>query len=897
MDEDLGIARTDRLSRGDALGRYVVLDRIGAGAMGLVYAAYDPKLDRRVAIKLLRASFGHDAASPRAQRLVREAQAMAKLAHPNVVTVHDVGTHGDRVFLAMEYVAGQTLGRWLQQRRPWSEVLEVFGAAGRGLAAAHAKGLVHRDFKPDNVMIGDDRRVQVMDFGLARIGEGTESESQSVPERGSSRQPAVLSSRITHTGAMLGTPAYMAPEQHLHRVFDARSDQFAFCVALFEGLYGQRPFLGDTPAAVGMAIIDGAIAEPPSGHGVPRWLHLAVTRGLAKDPDQRYADMQQLLAALQAAPRRRRAGGLAVAGLGLALAGGVWASAGDDAAGPCEGATEQFEGVWDASRRQRVAEAMRATGSPVATETLERVTERLDRYAHSWVDMRTQSCEATRVRGEQSEALLDLRSACLDQRLRAVGDLVDVFERADAEVVSNAVATAAGLAPLDDCADVVALRQGLPPPANPETANDVADLREQLGRLSVLTRAGRYDEGRRLASAARQHAETIGYAPVVAEALLVEGQLQSEEGAHDAAARSLSRAYFLAVQVRHDEVAARAAAQLTYEVGYRLARHELGFAWGEHALALGLRVGEAGPMEADAHHALGVLSDTTGDTDRAGRHYGRAYALRSESLPADHPDLARSLNALGNVHLDRGELAEALVDYRAALQLRERVFGPHHPEVAGSLNNVSIVLRRRGDHAGAIAALRRALAIYEAIHGQDHPDVAQSRNNLGLTLREAGQPAMALAEHERALAIRERILEPGHPDLGDSLLGLGRALVEQGRHTEALEPIGRALALYEQAFGPDHPLVAEALIGLGAARLAAGRATEAVDPLTRAVAILDARSPTVEGRAEADALLQRAKAGELPPVTGATEAPASPGPPPGSPSPPPARDRPPDPAE
>ncbi|MCA9655870.1 MAG: serine/threonine protein kinase [Myxococcales bacterium] len=884
-DEDLSIARVDRLQRGEGLGRYVVLDPLGAGAVGLVYAAYDPELDRRVAIKLLRASPGLHPGSRRSQRLLREAQAMARLAHPNVVTVHDVGTHEDRVFLAMEHVQGQTLGRWLGSSRPWDEVLEVFLAAGRGLAAAHAKGLVHRDFKPDNVMLGDDGRVLVMDFGLARVGEGSESES----EEPSGSGPNALSARITHTGAMLGTPAYMAPEQHLGRSIDARSDQFAFCVALFEGLYGQRPFAGETAASVGMSIIEGRITEPPAGRGVPRGLHRALLRGLARDPAERYADMDELMRALRASLHRRRSAGLAVAGVGLAVAAGLWASAADDGDGPCAAATAELDETWNEPRRRGVAEAIETTGSPMAAETIERVTERLDRYAEDWGALRTARCEATRLRGEQSEVLLELQYACLDRRLRSLEDLVGVLEQADADMVARAVSMAAELPPLTECADVVALRRGPPPPADPQLARSVQALRERLEHAQVLARAGRFDEARALASQLRQDADDTGYDPVRAEALATEGELAAETGADEDAVGLLSRAFFLAVRAQHDELAARAAARLTYEIGYRLAHHEQGFAWGEHALALGLRVGEDALPEAEAHHAIGALADAAGDTERANEHYSRALELRRRLLPADHPDLARSLNALGNVHLHRGELLEALELYRAALEARERVFGPHHPAVAGALNNLALVQRRQGDAAAAIATLRRALEIYEAVHGEDHPNVAQSRNNLGLALRDGGDPVAAEAQHRRALAIRERILPPEHPDLGDSRLGLGRALLAQGRAAEAQPELERALQLYERAFGPDHPAVGEALTGLGLARLERGESSAAVDALTRALVVLDAKAPRSAERDEAAAGLERAR------LSAASE-PASPAPPAGSPPHPPARDRPPAPA-
>jgi len=847
------------LRRGDALGRYTVLEHVGSGAMGLVYAAYDSTLDRRVAIKLLHARPGLDAGSRREKRLLREAQAMAQLTHPNVVTVHDVGTANGRVFLAMEYVQGVTLRSWMSTPRSWREVVEVFVAAGRGLAAAHAKGLVHRDFKPDNVMLGDDGRVRVMDFGLARAGDDASADASGDGPPSGERG---LAAQLTHSGTLLGTPAYMAPEQHMGHAIDARSDQFAYCVALHEALYGVRPFAGESVAAVGMAVTKGLLADPPPGRAVPKHLRRVLLRGISTKPEARFTAMDELLRALEHDPHRRRQRVLATAA-GLSLLGVLgWLAWTPEppTSPPCGDATRHLSGVWDDARAARVAEAMRSTGSPVAEDTVARVDERLHRYADDWVAMRTESCEATRVRGEQSEALLDLRTACLDERLRRVSDLVGVLEHADAAVVERAVTAVAELPSLAACADVTALRSGLPPPEDPTVAAAVDELRATIGRTHALVLAGRYEQARRLATGASEEALALGYVPVIAEALATEGELRIEAGEPGPAAEVLARAYFRALEVRHDEVAARTAAQLTYVVGYQLARHDEGNRWGEHALAMGLRVGAGQLAEAFAQHQLGVLADASGDTEAASRHYERAFALRSALLPPDHPDLGRSLNALGNVHLDRGEYDQALARYRESLALRERVFGPHHPEVAKALNNVSLILRSKRDFGGARQALERGLAIYEAVFGEDSLPSAQSLNNLGIVVREGGDPVAAEPQHRRAIRVYERALGPDHPDVGDALVGLGRALSDQGRYAEAEPLLERALQLYERAFGVDHPAVAEALVGLGAVRLGRGQPAQAEAELSRAAEILAAKAPATDQAAEVATLLARARA-------------------------------------
>ena len=309
--------------RGDLISRYVVLDRLGAGAMGVVYAAFDPELDRRVAIKLLQAQPGGSSKSDESgasSRLLREAKALARLSHPNVVAVHDVGVHEDRVFVAMEHIEGETLREALRSPRTPGEMLALFVQAGRGLAAAHAVGLVHHDFKPDNVMIGGDGRVRVMDFGIARAVAPAAADADLVrtfDELGLNQSDDDVA---TLTRAAGGTPAYMAPEQHLAGQTDARTDQFAYCVALYEALFGQRPFRGKTVGELAYSVTTDPPREPTRG-SVPIAVRRAVLRGLSKRPADRWPDMDQLLAVLERGPSRRP---LIFGGLGLAAVLAGW---------------------------------------------------------------------------------------------------------------------------------------------------------------------------------------------------------------------------------------------------------------------------------------------------------------------------------------------------------------------------------------------------------------------------------------------------------------------------------------------------------------------------------------------------------------------------------------------
>src|SRR4051812_19478493 len=362
------------LARGSSIGRYIVLAMVGRGGMGEVYAAYDPELDRKVAVKLLRVKPGNGVSLAEGRtRTLREAQAIARLSHPNVVVVFDVGTFEDKVFIAMEYVEGNTVTYWLQvQQRGWKEILQVFTDAGRGLAAAHEKGLIHRDFKTDNVMVSRDRHVRVMDFGLARqvqeksgaaaapasrlppispevkaghsgvvqpisirILSGSSASNDGPPTMVVATDPSapisiegrtrsgMFDARLTRTGAMMGTPAYMAPEQFLGTPTDARSDQFSFCIALYEALYGERPFEGSTMSTLTANVVQGNVRDAPAGSKIPLWLRKVLLRGLMPRAKDRWPSMEALLEALGNDPSVQRRKWIAAAG-GMLLIGGMF---------------------------------------------------------------------------------------------------------------------------------------------------------------------------------------------------------------------------------------------------------------------------------------------------------------------------------------------------------------------------------------------------------------------------------------------------------------------------------------------------------------------------------------------------------------------------------------------
>jgi serine/threonine protein kinase len=508
---------TDTLvRRGSAIGRYVVLSWLGRGAMGEVYGAYDPDLDRRLAIKLLRVRRGTSVGSVDGKtRLLREAQAIAKLSHPNVVVVHDVGTYEDRVFIAMEFIEGGTLTFWLHAKpRTWREIIKVFIAAGRGLQHAHEANLVHRDFKPDNVMVRIDGDVRVMDFGLVRYTDLREPEPQSqspsllerppvasrpvhssvaLDETMDLARPAIADlppalqsdphTKLTQTGAMLGTPAYMAPEQFLGQTADARTDQFSFCIALYEALYGTRPFDGVTMPELTGNVLAGRVKPPPPRTQVPAAILRVLRRGLSLAPADRYPSMNGLLADLerQSRPRANLLIG-AVAGLLLltAVIGGLTFGR-VNRQSLCVVPTERFTGVWESSgssgsRRAAIETAFRNNGQENRKTTstgrssswgwanarsrtsFTNLSQMMDKYVADWSASYKDACDATNYRRDQSAQVLDLRMSCLTDRLDELRALSNILVRPTAQIIENASTSVLSLGPIDRCSSTEVLR-------------------------------------------------------------------------------------------------------------------------------------------------------------------------------------------------------------------------------------------------------------------------------------------------------------------------------------------------------------------------------------------------------------------------------------------------------
>jgi tetratricopeptide (TPR) repeat protein len=830
------------LLRGAAVGRYVVLGKLGSGAMGVVYTAHDPELDRKVALKLLRPRGGAEQLAKGRLRLLAEAQALARLSHPHVVAVHDVGEHEGQVFVAMEFVEGRTLSAWIGQGgHAWPEVLEVLVQAGRGLAAAHARDLVHRDFKPDNVMLGDDGRVRVMDFGLARAADGaaTEDDAGASTSTGSSKRARLH--ELVLTVGMVGTPAYAAPEQLAGGRGGAVADQFSFCVMLWEALHGRRPFEGETLPELATRILAGELTEPPPGRSVPTWLRRIAERGLAVDPGRRWPSMDALLAALERGrTRARRRWGVAAAGLGVAAAAGAmgWRYEAEQRrilACEAEGAT--ISEVWNEEVATELRAAMVATGARHAEVTAQKLAPWLEAQASAWQEARTAACLHAEVEGTWDADTLDRSQWCLDERRTELASLVDALRAASN--VADAVPAAARLGRLEPCVDVFALSRLQIPPV--EERDSIVAVRDELQRAQARYRLGAVEEGLAVARTALERAEAVGWPPLVATARRLVGYLLWQGGAYAEAELVLEQAFFEAGRVDAVDVAADAARDLAYLVGAFVKRPTDGLRWASlHELMLVRAPDPTGLREAEQLKLQGTLRRAKGEYAAAEERYGRVLRRLEQVLGPEHLEVANATVDLAMVYQDQDEHARSLELDERALVLVEQALGPDHPNVANVLNSLANDHRSLEHPQQAKLLHERALAIWEESLGPEHPRVAMLLNNLANVTGDLGELDRAAALHERVLAIREKVLGPEHPDVAQSLENL--ANVEQARElTDAVLPrYERALAIREKVLGPEHPSVAYNLGNLGTTLAMLGRHEEARARLERALRIWDA---------------------------------------------------------
>ncbi|MEM9462623.1 MAG: tetratricopeptide repeat protein [Myxococcota bacterium] len=851
------------------IGRYRVLHSLGRGGMGTVFAAHDETLDRSVALKLLHEDLGHEARQR--VRLLREAQAMARVSHPNVVTVYEADVHEDQLFIAMELVDGITLDRWQRERpRTWKECLDVYVQAGRGLAAAHAEQLVHRDFKPGNCIIDHRGRVRVLDFGLAR-----DSAAGPVPaETVAVSQGSALAHSITRTGAMLGTVAYMSPEQLRGLSADARSDQFSFCVSLHEALFGRRPFMAQTAGELLSAIV--ARQEARIGHPsvrVPVALRRVLRRGLRLDRQERYASMKELLDALESIPRRRRRWVLAT--VGIVASGTVGAGVVQvlpSSPSPCAALEGRAPAGWDAGRRGEVQRAILGTQMQDAPAVWTGLSSHLDAYAQEWSALQLAACKAAHVEQRTAAAVYEAQQICLGDRARILGALTERLSQADRMIAARAVSAAETLPAVSECQQAAVYIDYGPPSVPPQLREERDALLDRIARTAVLERLGRFEDGLRDAEevvvAARAFAER--FEPPLLQALYVQGRLLRRSRRFEPAEEVLLEALPLAEGNRDD----RGAIDVLHELmllSLERDRLDEGGVWFHQARAKLARVGND-PMRIrlmkldqskmalarDELERAATLLEEVGELCRAEDNSstcrpgqmatlalvrerqglsGEAQALYTQALAEHrrHGDLQGAgevVYNLAGLYYQRGELREAVATYREALALLSMFHDADSPVVALAHYGLSIALSRRGARSEALEHAQRAEQSFRK--GGSTDDRLWALLSVANLLARQERPNEALDAFQRAEAlIRDA---DGIDDMSRAtvLVGIGDTLLLLERLDEADSRLTAAMELAEKAVGARQPVLAYPLFSLGKLRMAQGRLREARDTLDKA---------------------------------------------------------------
>ena len=814
MDTTLasGTAALRSATHAPPVGRFRLTRHLGRGAMGDVWAARDPELDRDVALKFLgmRAQSLSDNA---AERMRREAQAMARLSHPNVVTIHELCEVDGQIFCAMQLVDGVNLRIWRAEPRTWREIAVVMLDAGRGLAAAHRAGLVHRDVKPENILIAADGRALVTDFGLAKLALDHQSDA-GLPDPAAVPEASALAQGMTQTGAVLGTPAYMSPEQLEGGAVTARSDQFAWCVTFYEVLFGSRPFSGATLEDLADAVRSRPAAAPER-HGAPRSLVSALLRGLAADPAARWPSMDELVAHIEralGAPRRRRLAFVAAAALpaAVAVAVAVASAGGHDEVGEVRSAAASRIGrAWGEPQRAALTASLCATGHPGADGMLTALTRALDGYRDGWLALRVDAWAATHLRGEQTADMLERRLACLDRLADQLGATVAALATIERDRVPTALQAVAQLTPTSICAD----RDRLLAMVSPSDSPAANASRVALDEVIALSNTGQHEEAMRRARALTLEVEQTVEPALAAYGLYILGSAKAAAGETDAEAL-LRRAIQAAAVIRDHYLVAKSWVRLVGVLADRPDRRADALALAPAASAA---VEQAGGDPLQRSHlllALGVAENESGNLDRARDHMLAAHRelaglTGSETLRLPL-ELARIDVALGGALAKLNDLDRATVVLERAVNTVRAAVGPKHPVVANALNTLTIIAKLRKDAPRAERLAIEALELARSLFRPGNGFIVGGHRNLSDVRVLQGRLADARAELDAAHAELMRAKAPDAVNLARLELTMcGLAQKGPPREVRASEAICRQSArAVRAALGPDHPTTA-----------------------------------------------------------------------------------------
>ncbi len=802
--------------------------------MGTVWAARDPELDREVALKVLRTDYDDPVYHA---RVVREAQSLARLAHPNVVPVYDVGIDFGLLWVAMQRVRGVTLTEWLGRPHGWREIVGVFVQAAHGLAEAHRAGLVHRDFKPGNAMIDGSGRVMVLDFGLAwapgvegarvtapraieTADDVTSPLQRQVGSGGSGRDP--LAFTLTASDAVVGTPPYMAPEQHSTRDVDARTDQYALAVSMYEGLFGRRPWKGEIPALLS-AKLQGPPPRPDTLPQLPERLWRVIARAMAPDPERRWPDLPTMIAALERATDTPRRAPWIVAAAAFVV-GGVAAAMPADLPDPCASVEASLQQVWNPERRGELLAAFESSPRGGAHEAGAQASARIDAAVARWQAQARAACTASL---EQDGADPTPTLACVDRAALAIDAALDVLATPDDRRIARSVRLVESVTSRNDCAA----------PTDDAPAMD-AELRRMFERGRALMAAGALPEVRELGQQLLREANERGDAAAVARALLLVGGASMDMGEWEEAQPRLADAVWTATASGDDEAATTAATKLVELCVYR---HDTECAkpWIRNAEAGLARLGERGVLQrTELDLALGDVALREGNADAALAHYQRALDGRIAAGGEEQLFVAVMLHAIGTAQAEAGRHEQALASFERSAELERRIFGERDSGRAITLELAAGSLNALGRNAEARAAYEQAIALVDLAYGEESRHAIRMRGNLVMILTDAGELDAALALGERVVALKKAAFGETDVQVAMGLHNLARVRMLRGDAAGACRDFEGALELWERALGGEHVDLAHPLGGLAHCRRRLGDPGTAVEAGRRAQALL-----------------------------------------------------------
>jgi tetratricopeptide (TPR) repeat protein len=848
---------------GGRFGRYELRVLLGAGGMGAVYDAHDPELDRAVALKVLRPELSE--VPGLTARLLHESRLMARIAHPSVITVYDVGHVGDAAFIAMELVRGSTLTGWLAAHPlDWRAIVSIFERAGQGLAAAHGAGIVHRDFKPDNVLVSHDgHKVVVTDFGIAR---------EAMAEAEPASESALPHATMATDGAVIGTPAYMAPEQIAARQADRRADVFAFSVALWEALFGVRPFRGASLAEIREAMRRPLSGPPPGARRVPRRLVRVLARGLEVDPRDRWDDMPAMLGALAAirTMRKRASRAIAVAGaLGVCAAAAVMFARAEPPLDRCASALTAFDAAYNPARAASVAAALAA-----APELQRAVVTTLDRDAEQWRQAARATCRADREVIQPPTT-----TACLDARRIELAGSVD-------DLIAGGPAATKYAAALSELVSPPSLCAAPPPgllfarvPADPAVRRQVTALRERLQDIRELRDRGNYAEARAQVAPIAAAAKPL-WPSVYAEARFTVGTIDRDAGNPEVGVPIMIEAAELAEAAHDDPTAVAAWVDVAEAAAIDQGEFPRALEYIARATTAADRIGRPADLMLGIEYVKGgVLMRTPrrAEAEAALKTAVELAAAQGKPALVGMADLA-----LGELYATEERYADAAATFRRAIDQAPRSASGEYNGLAVVFERLAGVLALLGDRADAEIEMRRAIEIEDRTLAATELQRQHIRVLYAWLLLELGRPTEALAGIDGAVAViartqgthshryGEALVDAGelrmylrrreahpmleracdilafiqgvdHPDHAECEIYDATALAGLHRDADALAKLNHAIPLVAKAYGEAHLRTANALRVRGTVVAALGHRDEAFGDLDRAIAILSTK--------------------------------------------------------